>query len=301
MSKQAVITGAFSYTGAAVAQEILNRGWDVSTLTNRTPSECMKGITASPLRFEYEYLREVMSGADVFINTYWVRYPFKGMTFEKAIENTKILLSAVKDAGIPRFVHVSVSNADKGTNLGYYRGKCDFEKMVIDGGVSHAIVRPTLIVGPNDVLTNNIAWFLRRFPIFFVPGGGNYRLQPITLNDTARIIADAVESKDSYTVDAAGPEVFTFREYVECIAKACHLKRLLINTPNWMSLAAIKAIEPVLGDIILTREELLGLEQELLYSHSTNIGKSSVSEWLKEYGGAIGRDYVNDIKRHFKT
>ena len=298
MSKPAVITGAFSYTGAAVADELLRRGYKVHTLTNRR-SDTPNQITAAPLKFDQEHLETQLRGAEIFINTYWIRLPYAGQTFDTAVENSQLLISAAKNAGVKRIVHMSVSNAEKGTNLGYYRGKDQVETYLRESGISHAIVKPTLIVGPSDVLTNNIAWFLRRFPVFFVPGGGRYRIQPVTLRDTATITVDAAEATGNVEVDAAGPAIMTFRDYVKKIAKSCGLRRWILGAPIWASLAALKLIGFFLRDVILTREEILGLKQELMVSSSPPLGKESVEDWLHHNGRHLGRTYANDLDRHF--
>ena len=159
------------------------------------------------------------------MSTYWVRFPHGDASFETAVENLKILIDAAVRAGVRRFVHVSVSNASLDSRLGYYRGKAEVDEAVRRSGLSHAIVRPTLVVGPHDVLSGNIAWFLRRFPVFPVPDGGRCRLQPVTLEETGRIIADAAEEESDLDVDASGPEIYTFREYVELLARACGVRR----------------------------------------------------------------------------
>ncbi len=174
-----VVTGAFSYTGAAVAGELIRRGFAVRTLTNRQPPPGREGIPHAPLRMDVAYLADQLKGADAFINTYWVRLPHGAADFGTAVRDSRTLIEAAVRAGVSRLVHVSVSNAEQGRNLGYYAGKAEVERSVRECGVPHAIVRPTLMVGPNDVLTNNIAWFLRRFPAFLLPDGGRYRLQPV--------------------------------------------------------------------------------------------------------------------------
>jgi NADH dehydrogenase len=299
MAKRAVITGAFSFTGSAVAREMIRRGWSVHTLTNRTPPTDAKTLTSSPLKFDLQYLKKTIEGADLFINTYWVRLPWKNIGFQTAIDSTRLLVKAVQEAKVPRLVHVSVSNAEKGANLGYYRGKFELETLIAGCGISYAIVCPTLILGPNDVLANNIAWFLRYFPVFPVPQGGRYRLQPITLSDTARIIADAAESAENIKVDAAGPEIFTFYDYLLVLARNCGVNPALVSAPNWVALAGLRMVEPFLGDIVLTREELLSLKQELLISNHSPLGKESVIEWLEGNAAQLGRKYANDLKRHF--
>lgn len=301
VSGRVVLTGAFSYTGAAVAAELLRRGRQVHTLTNRVAPRGATAISAAPLRFEPDHLERQLDGADALINTFWVRLPHADQTFANAVERSRVLLEAAARAGVRRIVHVSVSNAAAGTNLGYYRGKAEVEAALRELGVSFAIVRPTLVVGPDDVLTNNIAWFLRRFPLFLLPDRGAYRIQPVTLADTARIICDALEGPDGQELDAAGPEVLTFGEYVRLLARACGVRRAIVSVPGWLSLALLRLVGLVLGDVVLTREELAGLQQELLISHAPPTGKESVRDWLVQNGQALGRGYVNDLRRHFES
>jgi len=298
--KRVVITGAFSYTGAAVARELLARGHTVHTLTNRQPPPGAERITHAPLAFDAEALARELSGADAFVNTFWVRLPYRGQTFETAVAQSRQLIQAAARAGT-RFVHVSVSNASSGRNLGYYRGKAEVEDALRASGLRHAIVRPTLVVGPADVLTNNIAWFLRRFPVFPMPGGGRYRLQPLTLADAGRIIADCVEAEGDLEIDAAGPETFTFAEYVRLVRDACGVRRKILSVPEGLALAGLRLVEPLLRDIVLTREELMGLAQELLLSHQPPRGRESVTDWVMKNGASLGRRYVNDLSRHFEA
>jgi len=297
-----VLTGAFGYTGAAVAAELLRRGHVVHTLTNRRPPPGEDAsISAAPLRFEAAHLERELAGADALINTYWIRLPLAGQRFEGAVERSALLLRAAAAAGVDRIVHVSVSNAAAGDSLGYYRGKARVELSLRELGRSHAIVRPTLVVGPGDVLTNNIAWLLRRFPLFLLPDGGRYRLQPVTLADTARTICDALVGPDGLELDAAGPEVLTFGEYVRLVARACGVRRWLVPAPGWLGLALLRLAGLLLRDVVLAREELLGLEQELLLSHGAPTGGESVRGWLMTHGAELGRRYVNDRRRHFTT
>ena len=298
--KRVVVTGAFSYTGAAVARELLARGYSVHTLTNRQPPSGAYRITWAPLRFDIAELVEQFAGADAFVNTFWVRLPHGGQSFETAVAQSRLLLEAAVRTSV-RVVHVSVSNAASGRNLGYYRGKAEVEEAIRAAGAAYAIVRPTLIVGPADVLTNNIAWFLRRSPFFPLPGGGRYRLQPVTLRDVGLVVVDALEQSDNLEVDAAGQEVFTFADYVRLLADACAVRRIIVPVPRALALAALRIGGTFLRDVVLTDEELLGLEQELLLSHEPPRGRESVTAWLKAQGVMLGHHYVNDLGRHFES
>ena len=246
-------------------------------------------------------MRRELEGAEVFINTYWVRFAAHGCTFDRAVDNSRLLIEAAKEARVTRFVHVSVSNAARGTHLGYYRGKAEAEQLLRRSGLSYAIVRPTLVVGPSDVLTHNITWFLRRFPVFFVPRGGGYRLQPVTLTDNAGIIADCALATANQEIDAAGPETFTFRDYLGLLATATGVRPLFIPTPNFVALAATSLLGLLLRDVVLAREELLGLQGELLTSSHSALGTESVRDWLLKNARSLGRRYVDDTALHAKA
>ena len=139
------------------------------------------------------------------------------VNFDRAVENSKTLVRAAKEAGVGRIVHVRITNPSLDSSLPYFNGKAQVEEAIIASRVSYAIVRPTVIFGVKDILINNIAWLLRRFPLFVVPGQGGYRFQPIFVEDLAEIAVDAGGEKDNLVMDAAGPEVYTFDEFVQLI------------------------------------------------------------------------------------
>ncbi len=191
-----VITGAFSYTGKYATRLLLDRGYEVRTLTHHPERANYFGgmVQALPYNFERpEELVRALRGASTIINTYWVRFPRGKSTFETAVQNTGTLIAAAKNAGIRRFVHVSVANPSLESPLGYYQGKAQLERSVVESGLSYAILRPTVVFGLEDILINNIAWFVRHFPVFGIPGDGQYRIRPIYVEDLARLVVHAVE------------------------------------------------------------------------------------------------------------
>jgi hypothetical protein len=93
--------------------------------------------------------------------------------------------------------------------------------------------------------------------------------------------------------------VYTFRQYVELVAAPCAVRLTLVNAPIWLALAGIRGVEPLLGDIALTREDLAGLQQEMLPSRAPATAGESVRAWLMGNGRHLGRAQVNDLDRHF--
>src|ERR1043165_7082676 len=215
------VTGAFSYSDKYITKRLLDRGEDVITLTGHPnrPDPFNGKVKAYPLDFDEASLTKSLQGVNVLVNTYWVRFDQRKNTQPRPVENTRKLGNAAKAAGVKRIVHISIANPSADSHLPYYWGKAANEKAVMDSGLSYAILRPTVLIGKEDILINNIAYLLRRFPFFFVPGSGSYGIQPIYIEDLADLAVEGVYRKDNYVIDAVGPDIFTFKEMVELIGE----------------------------------------------------------------------------------
>lgn len=298
-----VVTGAFSFTGRAIAEELLDRGRKVRTLTRRDavgdPLAAL--IERAELQFrDEEALRSALVGVDTLFNTYWVRFAHGATTFDRAVDNTRLLVRAAKSAGARRIVHVSVTNPSVASSLPYFRGKAEVERDVADSGLSYAIVRPTLVFGPRDILVNNIAWGLRRSSVFPIAGDGTYRVQPISVEDTATICADAAVGEENAVLDAAGPETMSYEELVRLVAAAVGSKARIVHWPARLVLALARATGAVRRDVVLTAEELAGLRASLLVSDEPPLGRARFRSWVAANGEALGRGYVSELARNFR-
>lgn len=298
-----VVTGAFGFTGRFIARRLAALERPLKTLTNHPQRPGAEDITAevAPLQFtDRAALVESLRGADVLYNTYWVRFRHGRTHFGEAVANTRILVGAARDAGVRKVVHVSVSNPSEDSHLDYYAGKARAEKVVRESGLAWAIVRPTLIFGAGDILINNIAWLLRRLPVFGIPGRGDYRLQPVAGEDVAEIATWAAEQVGNVTVDAAGPDTIYFNEMVESIAIAVgRHPRFIYVSPN-MATRAASLIGRLLKDVTLNRPELDGLMEELLVSHQRPRGTRSLDNWLLANAATLGRSYASELDRHWR-
>lgn len=296
------VTGAFSYSGKYITKRLLERGEEVITLTNHPdrPDPFAGKVKAFPMDFNNaEELIVSLRGVDVLVNTYWVRFDKGGNTQPKAVENTGKLVSAAVKAGVKRIVHISITNPSADSHLPYFWGKAANEKFVTESGLSYAILRPTVLFGKEDILINNIAWLLRRFPIFGLPGDGSYKLSPIYVDDLAALAVEAVYSKENYTWDAVGPDEFTFKEMVELIGKTVGKTPPLIHFPPRLALLAAQFLSLFVNDVMLTPEEVDGLMANLLVSKEKPRCKTSLRDWLRENRVTVGANYASELARHF--
>ncbi|HUI88148.1 MAG TPA: NAD(P)H-binding protein [Anaerolineales bacterium] len=299
---KAAITGAFSYTGKYIARRLLARGEEVITLTGHPnrPDPFSGKVSALPLSFDDENgLIHSLTGAEILVNTYWVRFDRGANTQPRAVENTRRLIQAASRAGVKRIVHISITNPSEDSRLPYFWGKAANEKAVIESGISYAILRPTVLVGTEDILINNIAFLLRRLPLFALPGDGQYRLQPVYVEDLADLVVDAIYRRDDFLVDAVGPDIFTFKEMVELIGEKIGARRPMIPVPPRLALMASQLLSLFLGDVLLTSEEIDGLMANLLVSNGPPRGTTHLADWLDANKESVGIRYSSEIKRHY--
>lgn len=297
-----VITGAFSYTGKYAMRRLLERGWKVRTLTGHTGRENEFGsrVEVFPYRFDdLAELERALCGASCLINTYWVRFPHGQSTFEGAVQNTVALIHAAKNAGLKRIVHVSIANPSLDSPLAYYRGKAQLEQAVIHSGLSYSIVRPTVIFGREDILINNIAWFVRHVPIFGVPGDGRYRVRPIFVEDMAELIVEATAQAPNEVSNAVGPETFTFEELVHLIAGQVGKRIRIVHLPTVLAYLSTRLAGLFLRDVVLTWEEYRGLMGNLLAPEGQSTGQTRLTDWLLQNREELGRRYASEVARHY--
>ncbi|MBP7746265.1 MAG: NAD(P)H-binding protein [Phycisphaerae bacterium] len=298
-----VVTGAFGYTGRYIAAQLLERGRDVLTLTGHPerPNPFGARVRVAPFGFDRpDELTARLAGAARLYNTYWVRFAHGATTFAQAIANTKTLVRAAEAAGVRRIVHISITNPTLASSLPYFRGKAELEDFIQQSRLSHAIIRPTVVFGREDILINNIAWLLRTSPVFAIPGRGDYRLQPVYVEDLAALAVDAGGRSDNVVLDAVGPEVFTFEALVRLIARTIGSRARTVHVPPWLALAVARVVGWAVGDVLLTHDELAGLRANLLVSASAPTCPTRLSAWLADNAAGLGRTYASELRRHFR-
>lgn len=295
-----VVTGAFGYSGRRIARQLLSRGHAVRTLTNAAsaPIDLAGTIEKHPLQFhEPDRLVESLRGADVLYNTYWVRFNHGRFTRRQAVTNTLALFRAACDARVRRIVHVSIANPSEDSPFEYYRCKAVMERSLRESGISHAILRPTVLFGDDDILINNIAWILRRFPVFGVFGDGRYGIRPIHVNDFADLAVQCGDSREDVVMDAVGPERFTYRDLVETLARILKIKRWITSVPESLGFWIGRAIGAIVNDIVLTRDEIGALMSGLLDTNGTATGTTRLTEWAASHSETLGRFYHGELAR----
>ena len=300
MSALDAVTGAFGYSGRRIARRLLESGRRVRTLTNspKRAGALAGKVDVRPYRFDdAEALAESLRGVDVLYNTYWVRFNHAGFRHQEAVENTLRLFEAASRAGVRRVVHVSITNPSEDSPLEYFRGKARLERALRESGLGRAVLRPAVLFGDGDILVNNIAYMLRRLPVFGVPGSGDYRLQPIHVEDFAQLAVKAGAGAADETIDAIGPETFSFRELARTLGRIIGRPRPVVSLPPSVVAAASWALGRALGDVLLTPDEIAGLMAGLLETASPPAGRTALTEWAASNAASVGLRYHSELAR----
>lgn len=294
------VTGAFGYSGKYIAKRLLAEGRNVITLTNSIHRVNPFGdqLRAFPFHFDDpEKLTESLRDVSVLYNTYWVRFNHRDFTYADAVRNTMILFDSAKAAGVDRVVHVSITNPSEESPLEYFSGKAHLERALVETGLSHAILRPTVLFGKEDILVNNIAWALRYLPVFGVFGDGRYKLQPIYVDDLAEIAVEQGKHREDRVIDAIGPETFTYRGLVEAVGEIIGKRRPIIPVSPSIGYVFGWVIGKLVGDVMITREEITGLTANLLYVESPPAGKTKLTNWARGRASSLGLHYTSELAR----
>ena len=305
MKQQIAVTGAFGYSGSRIARRLLENGHRVLTLTNSSGRDhpLRDRIRVEPFNFDApDKLARSLEGTAVLINTYWVRFDHRRFNHATAVRNTLTLFATAKRAGVERIVHASITNPDECSPLPYFHGKGVLERALRESGIAHTILRPAVLFGDGDILINNIAWALRRLPCFGVFGDGEYKLQPIHVEDFAELAVQEALATGNRTIEAIGPETFTYRELARTIGRIIGCSRPVFSVPPWFGYAAGRLFGWWHGDEFITREEVTGLMENRLYVDAPPAGHTKLTEWAAQNAATLGRTYANELaRRHLAT
>jgi uncharacterized protein YbjT (DUF2867 family) len=303
MSRQVhAITGAFGYSGRHVARLLLDRGQRVRTLTGHPDRPDPFGGRVEVRRFRFDdpaAMRAALGDVRVLYNTYWVRFSHGAATFERAVENSRALFRAAAEAGVERIVHTSITNPAPESPLPYFRGKAEVEQAVRQSGIPCAILRPAVFFGGRDVLVNNIAWVLRHLPVFGITSGA-YGIQPTHVEDFARLAVEHGQGREDLAMDVVAPETFSFGEFVRLIRRAVRARAVVARAPRWMLLGVARLLGSIVGDVVLTGDEISGLTSNLLVSRSPPTTPTRFTDWLSAQADGLGLEWASELQRHYR-
>ena len=293
-----LVTGATGLLGRMVVENLLETGHEVRAMVRRPGSESIFATPPTEVCYgdvtDHNALGEACRDISEVIHL--VAVIRGGVRQFEAVNRlgTANVAAAAKDAGSVRhIIHVSALGAANAPHLDYLHSKWQGEREVINSGLPHVILRPSLIFGPGDEFTTAVAALVRTMPITPIIGSGNNRLQPIHVGDVARCIRLALSGniRGNQILEIGGPERLSYNEIVRTVARAMGKKRLRLNIPLWAIRTPVAAM-----DLLSPRAPINGAMLQLVTLR--NVAETDSVERVfgfrpRRMAGNI--DHVNDI------
>lgn len=253
-----LVTGATGFIGRALVRQLSNTGQEVRVLLRPSPRSprLPKGVPVevSVVSLNDERgVRAALRGIDQVIHlASAASLGRRGSLLATDIEGTRTLARNAKDAGVERLLFLSHVGADRASAFPIHKAKGIAEEHIRRSGVPHTIIRSTIVFGPEDGLTNNIAATLRYMPFLFpIPGDGRILLQPLWVEDLVTALVWALQNPDTInqTYEIGGGEYFTFRQIVETIMTATRTRRAFLSIPVPYMRALFVMLDPFLPGV----------------------------------------------------
>jgi NADH dehydrogenase len=203
-------------------------------------------------------LARALAGASGVVNLIGILYETRRQRFDEvqgALPGRIAKVAAA--AGIERMVQLSAIGADSGSTSAYARSKAEGERRVREALPSATILRPSIVIGPEDGFFNRFAEMARWLPALPLIGGGETRFQPVYVGDVADAIVAGLQRPETagQTYELGGPQVYSFAELMRYMLNVLGRRRLLL--PISFRIAEFQARLLELAPVpLLTRDQV---------------------------------------------
>lgn len=213
-------------------------------------------------------LRRAVAGAAGVVNLIGILHETRRQPFAEvhgALPGR--IAAAARAEGVPRMVHISAIGADAGSASAYARSKAEGERRVREEFPAATILRPSIVIGPEDGFFNRFAALARVLPALPLIGGGSTRFQPVYVGDVAGAVVAALERDDCQgrSYELGGPQIYTFAELMRYMLQVIGRRRLLIDVPFGLANLQARFLE-LLPAPPLTRDQVELLKHDNVVS-----------------------------------
>ncbi len=236
------VIGGSGFIGRHVVAALAAAGWRVRVICRRPDLAQFLLPLGAPGQIalaqanvrDAASVRQAVEGTEAVLNLVGILAEHGKQTFEAVhVQGALAAANAATAAGVETFIHVSALGADAGSPSAYGRSKAKGEMEIRRVFPAAVILRPSIVIGPEDEFFNRFASMARMAPALPLIGGGRTRFQPVYVGDVARAVLQLVESgaRRGQTLELGGPEVFTFRELMRFMLAVIRRRRLLLPVP----------------------------------------------------------------------
>ena len=234
ISTNVAVTGANGFVGKNVRKFLYKNKVRVLGISRKNFGKYSTETKAQSKNLLEQRLQKKLKNYDALVHLIGIGVESSGSTFEEINVNlTKNTIKLCKKSGIKKIIYISGLGVSKNNTSNYFISKYKAEQEIINSGLDYTIFRASYIIGKTDHLTKSLSKQMKK-GVIIIPGSGKYQLQPIFVEDVAKIILKSIlEKKFSKKIlDLVGPRKISFEDFVKLFSKNTKVKFKKINLKN---------------------------------------------------------------------
>ena len=234
ISAAVAVTGANSFVGKSLRKFLYKNKINVLGISRKNFHKYPTETKIKSKNLLEQRLQKKLKNYDVLVHLIGIGRETPKSTFEEInINLTKNAIKTCKKSGIKKIIYISGLGVSKNTTSGYFASKYKAELEITNSGLDYTIFRASYIIGKTDQLTKSLSKQMKKGTII-IPGSGRYRLQPILVEDVAKIILEAILEKkfSNKILDIVGLRKISFEDFVKLFSKNTKVKFKKINLDN---------------------------------------------------------------------
>ena len=234
ISTNVAVTGANGFVGKNVRKFLYKNKVRVLGISRKNFGKYSTETKAQSKNLLEQRLQKKLKNYDALVHLIGIGVESSGSTFEEINVNlTKNTIKLCKKSGIKKIIYISGLGVSKNNTSSYFTSKYKAEQEIINSGLDYTIFRASYIIGKTDHLTKSLSKQMKK-GVIIIPGSGKYQLQPIFVEDVAKIILKSIlEKKFSKKIlDLVGPRKISFEDFVKLFSKNTKVKFKKINLKN---------------------------------------------------------------------
>ena len=234
ISTNVAVTGANGFVGKNVRKFLYKNKVRVLGISRKNFAKYSTETKAQSKNLLEQRLQKKLKNYDALVHLIGIGVESSGSTFEEINVNlTKNTIKLCKKSGIKKIIYISGLGVSKNNTSNYFTSKYKAEQEIINSGLDYTIFRASYIIGKTDHLTKSLSKQMKK-GVIIIPGSGKYQLQPIFVEDVAKIILKSIlEKKFSKKIlDLVGPRKISFEDFVKLFSKNTKVKFKKISLKN---------------------------------------------------------------------
>ena len=234
ISTNVAVTGANGFVGKNVRKFLYKNKVRVLGISRKNFGKYSTETKAQSKNLLEQRLQKKLKNYDALVHLIGIGVESSGSTFEEINVNlTKNTIKLCKKSGIKKIIYISGLGVSKNNTSNYFTSKYKAEQEIINSGLDYTIFRASYIIGKTDHLTKSLSKQMKK-GVIIIPGSGKYQLQPIFVEDVAKIILESILEKkfSNKILDLVGPRKINFEDFVKLFSKNTKVKFKKINLKN---------------------------------------------------------------------